>query len=227
MRLWLSAAVAIAAGFGATAACRAESPWDVSGSIGGVFRPSDQVNTQFFHAATPSITVPGTNRRDFDPGVAIDAALGYRLSPHIRIEGEISYAGYAVDKIFPQTFAPGFPALNGQAFDKTSGAGVSREGGAANIFYDFSPIARVTPYVGIGAGASFAHANTGVFADAGGASFRTPGVSAAVGTAMVEGGLSIPLWPHLALVPAYRYLHAFAPQGGSAHVVKVGLRYSF
>ena len=224
MRRWLSAA-AMAAGLGAASAARADSPWYVSADIDRVFRPSDQVAAQFFHPATPSVTVPGTNGRDYDPGVGIAAALGYRLNAHIRIEGEISDAVYQVDKVFPR--APGFPALNGQAFDRTSGAGVSRAGGAANLFYDFSPIARVTPFVGIGAGASYGHADAGVFADAAGASFKSPGISAAVGTAMAEGGLSIPLGPHLALTPAYRYIRAFAPQGGAAHVVKAGLRYSF
>jgi opacity protein-like surface antigen len=227
MRFLLSAAVAIAAGFGAAAAARADSPWYVSGGVDGVFRPSDQVGDQFFHASTPSVTVPGTVRRDFDPGVAVDAAIGYRLSPRLRVEGEISYADDRLSQIFPRTAAPGFPALNGQAFDRTAGAGVSRVGGAANLFYDFSPIARITPYVGIGAGASVARVGAGVFTDAGGAPFRTPDASATVGQAMVEGGLSIPLAPHLILAPAYRYVRFFTAQGDAAHVVRLGLRYSF
>jgi len=44
---------------------------------------------------------------------------------------------------------------------------------------------------------------------------------------LVEGGVSIALSPHWSLVPAYRFVHYFESQEDVAHVVKIGLRYSF
>jgi opacity protein-like surface antigen len=228
MRLWMVAAMSIAAGLGVGVQARAQSPFYVSGSVGGYFRQSDDVSQVFHHVDQPTSAAPGTNKRDFSPGVEVNAALGYHLTSHIRVEAEFNYTGYTGSAVHPLTSAAGFSELHGQAFDHNSGDDFSRIGGTANAFYDFSPIAALyTPYVGAGVGVVRDHASTGVFTDSVGHIFNTSGGSSTEGLAMVEAGVSIAIAPHLSLVPAYRYVHFFQGDEDVAHVIKVGLMYSF
>ncbi len=158
----------------------------------------------------------------------MNAALGYRLNSHIRFEGEFDYTEYTGSAIHPLTSAVGYPEENGQAFSHTSGDNFSRYGATANVFYDFSPIAaRFTPYVGAGVGAVRTQTNSGLFTNASGFTFGTAGGSSTQGLAMAEGGINVAVAPHLSLVPAYRFVDYFSKGQDAAHVVKVGLRYSF
>jgi opacity protein-like surface antigen len=224
----MSAAAAMAVGLGFTASAQAESPFYVSGGIGGYFRQSDDVDVKVFHENTPTLTSPGSNKRDFSPGILVNGAMGYRLNSHIRFEGEFGYADYTGSNIHPFTSAAGFPELNGQGFSHTSGDTFSRYSATANVFYDFSPIAtRFTPYVGAGVGAAWDHNSAGLFTNASGLTYRNPSASSTEGLAMAEGGINIAVAPHLSLVPAYRFVDYFAKGQDAAHMVKVGLRYNF
>ena len=200
----------------------------MSGSVGGYFRESDETSDQFFHEETPTVMVNGTVRRDFDPGVVGAFAVGYRLTAHIRVEGEMGFPTFTGNTLNPNTTAPGFPNLDGQTFKHTSGDRFTRYTGTANVFYDFSPFGgRFTPYVGAGVGGSANHQSTGLFTASNGAVFHADGGSSTQGLAMVEGGVTIPITRSLSIVPAYRYVHYFAGNQDVAHVVKVGLRYTF
>ncbi len=228
MRMWVGAMAGCAGAVLAGTMARAEAPFYVSGDIGGYFRDSDSGADTFHHSATPTTLVPGTDKRGFDDGEVGYLALGYRVAPHIRVEGELGYASYTGSTLNPFTAVLGYPELNGQTFRRTSGDRFSRYTGTANVFYDFSPYAgRFTPYVGGGMGVSANHQSYGVFTAADGTPFRSSGGSSTQGLGMVEAGVSIALTPQLSLVPAYRYTHFFADKEDVAHVVKVGLRYNF
>ncbi len=204
MRWRTGAATAFLAVFGAVAGARAQRPWYLSDSIGGYFRRSDQVDRQFFNSADPQAPASGVNGREFVPGVVGSGAVGYRLNPHLRIEAEVNFAEYTGAGIFPQTSALGFPQLDGQAFNHTSGDKFTRVGGEVNIFYDFSRMGTVTPYLGVGGGSVSGRTEAGLFADGAASTFSTPSSSMTSGMAMAEAGLSIAVAPHLSLVPAYR-----------------------
>jgi opacity protein-like surface antigen len=76
-------------------------------------------------------------------------------------------------------------------------------------------------------GGAAAHRSTGIFSNSGGATFTAASGSSTEGFAMVEGGVSFALAPHLLLVPAYRFVHYFSDKEDVAHVAKIGLRYVF
>jgi opacity protein-like surface antigen len=223
MRVVFLAAAAAAC----SSAAAADSPFYVSASGGGYFRQSDSTDANFFHAATPTVTVPGTVGRDYDPGFVVDLAAGYHLTQHIRLEAELGYTSYSGKTLAPFTAQPGFPQLNGQTFSHVSGDDFSRVTGTLNGFYDFSPIAGVSPYVGAGIGEARNHQSSGMFQASDGATFGNLGGNATHGLALLEAGVSIPLTHNLSLVPAYRYVRYFAGDQDAAHVVKVGLRYRF
>ena len=233
MKLILGLATVIGAALATGAAAQAAStaaqgPWCVSVGGGGYFREGDDGPDTFHHLDAPTTLVTGTDKRNFDAGETFAFALGYRVAPHIRIEGEFDYVTYTGSSLRPATTAPGFADLHGQAFDRTSGDRFSRYEGTVNAFYDFNPIAgRFTPYVGAGIGASSDHQNMGDFKDASGVLFTSSGGSSTQGLALVEGGVAVALTPSLSLVPAYRYTRFFADQEDVAHTAKVSLRYSF
>jgi opacity protein-like surface antigen len=225
----VSAVVALTAASMWTVKAEAQSPWYLEGSVGGYFRDAQSGPSTFSHTATPTATVPGTLRQTFDSGIIGNIGLGYRLTPHLRVEGEIGDFGYTTRTVNPNTTAAGFPELNGQTFTHQSGAQWSRYTGTVNAFYDFSPIAKqFTPYVGGGIGASADHRTAGSFINAAGQHFSssTSG-SSTEGLGFLEAGVSIAIAPHWAIVPAYRYVHFFSANEDVAHVAKVGLRYSF
>jgi hypothetical protein len=93
----------------------ADSPWYVSGSVGGYFREADSTSTSFFKVANPSVTAPGSVPRSFDPGVVGNVAVGYDLLPNVRVEAEFGYADYTGSALNPVTYNPNFPRLNGSA----------------------------------------------------------------------------------------------------------------
>ena len=228
MRFWFAAAVGLATALTAFANAEAESPFYVSGSVGGYFRESDDAAVNVFHDDTPTVTVPATTKRSFDPGVMAAIAVGYRFGTHIRLEGEFDYSTYKGESLNPYTAAAGFPMLNGQRFKLASGDKFSRYTTTMNAFYDFSPIAgRFTPYVGGGLGVVQDDKTVGSFVSSTGTPFGSTAKSETDGVAVVEGGVSIALTPRLSIVPAYRYVRIFTGDQDVAHVVKIGLRYSF
>lgn len=229
---WRMSAVAGLAALAWAVNAEAQSPWQgpwyLEGSLGGYFRQPQEGPDVFHHSNTPTVTVAGTDTLKFSPGLVANLGVGRRITPHIRLEAEVGYAAYSGHSLNPYTTAPGFPALDGQTFTHRSGDRWSRYTGAVNAFYDFAPIAgRFAPYVGGGVGASANHRTNGIYADAAGQTFTTTGGSSTQGFAVVEGGVSIALSPHWAVVPAYRYVRYFADDQDVAHVAKVGLRYSF
>lgn len=207
-------------------AARAESPWYVSGSLGGYFREdSSGVETITNHV----ITAPGIVTDTFDPGILANAALGYRLPAGFRLEAEAGYASYQAATTNPNS-AP-FPTLRGQQFNRQTGGGRTVFMGTLNVFYDLPFTGRFVPYLGGGLGGAHTEAQHTRFVDSEGNGFTESSGEATRGVALVEGGVNISLSSHLALVPAYRYLLFFTDQSSrgdeAAHIVKLGLRYSF
>lgn len=221
-------AAVVLAVFGVAAAAHAESPWYVSGSFGGYFKEDQSGAAKFRHGQDEPYSATGTDRRAFDPGYIVSLAIGYHLTPHIRLEAEGGYFTYRGSTVHPFTTNPSFPALNGQTFDHISGDRFLRYTATANAFYDFSPIGRwIAPYVGGGVGASADHQTQGLFAASNGTTFRTSGGKSTQGLAFVEGGLTLALSPHWSIAPAYRYQRFFASNEDVAHIAKVSLRYRF
>lgn len=229
MRWLVSAAVGLAAAFTCAANAQAESPWYLEGSAGAYFRQPKSGAAEFFHTATPDIKVSGVNKLRFDTGPIVDIGVGYRLTRQFHVEAEAGYFTYTTQTLNPLSTAPGYPALSGQTFTRTSGARWSRFTGSVNALYDFASIGRrFTPYVGGGIGASADHRTKGAFVSAAGQTFTAgAGDTSTEGFGLLEAGVSISLSPHWAVVPAYRYVHFFAGGEDVAHVAKVGLRYSF
>jgi len=226
---WIAPALAgLAATLACTASAEAASPWYVEGGLGGYFRDSESSSNTFHRNATPNVNVSGVDTLKFNPGLIANVGVGYRLTSHLRIEAEAGYFTYTGHTLNPYTSAPGYPALNGQTFTRRSGDRWSRYSGTVNAYYDFTPIAgRFTPYVGGGVGASADHRTNGRYKSAGGQIFTTPGGTSTQGFGLVEGGVSIAVSPHWAVVPTYRYMHCFAVGEDSAHVGQIRLRYSF
>lgn len=206
----------------------AEGPWYVSGSVGGYFR-EDNNGPDTIHNQV--ITAPGTTARTFDPGVISNVAVGFKLPFHMRVELEAGYTDYQTAKVNPSSSA--FGALNGQDFNHQSGGDRTRYMGTVNVFYDLPPIGWdwFVPYVGGGIGGTHGESTHGRFVDSNNTSFTGAGGQSVRGIALLEGGISISLTDHIAVVPAYRYVRFFAdsPSFGDeiAHIAKLGLRYSF
>ena len=222
-------ALAAALSFACAAAAEApwaESPWYVSADLGGYFRQPISYATNFRRSGDPSLKAPGTLARDYDPGLSGHLALGYRLSPRFRLEGELGETAYTGSTIYPYTNDPVFPALNGSPRAPSRAPSINRFSGAMNAFLDFRPLGQVTPYFGLGLGAFDAHSTTGYYPKPGSA-FRILASSGVDGFGQAEVGVSLQLSHHWSVAPAYRFVRAFAANGDTAHIAKVGLRYAF
>ena len=217
----------IAVALSATAPALADGPWYVSGSVGGYFREADSTSTLFFHSDDPGFKVPGSVRRSFDPSVIGNVAVGYMVMPQIRVEAELGYTDYNGSTLNPVAHDPLFPHLDGRTFTHQSGNDWERFMGTVNIFYDFLPIAGITPYVGGGLGASANDKSLGIFLDSHGNRFTASGSSGTEGLGLVEAGASYPLADNLAITASYRYMHFFDAGEDIAHIVKMGVRYTF
>lgn len=253
MRSWLVAAGCAAAMVWGAPAARAESPWYISGSAGGVFVQDFADGTTFSKTipilapqlrqtmagnnivvvahpptfVTVPVTARGTQRLSYSPGAAAYLAIGYHVSSHIRLEGEVGYAHFSVSTLRPSSASTYFTRLNGQTFEHQSGAAVDRISWTLNAFYDFPTLAsRFSPYLGLGLGGLENHRTTGRFVDAVGTTFTSNG-GWVVGTeALLEAGVGIRVARRWMVSPAYRYDHLL-PSGQDAHLVKVGARYLF
>jgi len=209
------------------APARADGPWYVSGSVGGYFRESNSGTTSFFHSDDPTFRVPGTESLSYNPSVIGNVAVGYALMPQIRVEAEIGYTDYTGNTLNPLTHNPKFPRLNGSTFTHLNGDDYRRFMGTANVFYDFLPMAGFTPYIGGGIGASANKKSFGQFVGPTGSRFNSSGGSSAEGLALLEAGAAYPLTDNLAITASYRYMHFFDDGEDIAHIVKMGVRYSF
>lgn len=77
---------------------------------------------------------------EFDPGFSFAAAIGGQINESMRVEPEISYQENDLDKA---SNGAGSVSINGDA---------SVWAFMTNIYYDFLPEARATPYIGGGIG---------------------------------------------------------------------------
>lgn len=232
MRFTVLTAALVASACGSTAAM-AQSPWYVSGNLGGYLRQdSDRSGT--FTRSNSAETAKGNERLSYNPGVTVNAAVGYRLTSRLRLEGEVGYTAYGSKSLNPSTSNPDFPELNGASFKRLSGGDLSRVTETAGAFYDLAArtpyipyTVQYIPYVGAGGGAAETNATDGVFATPAGTPFNLHGGPATVGLLFAEAGVGVTLSPHWSIVPAYRYVHFFGAGQDAAHVVKLGLRYAF
>lgn len=217
----------LAAGVGAIAGeARAAGPWYVAGSIGGYFREDATGSTTITNGVT---TAPAEVARSFDPGALLNATVGYRFPVRLRAEIEFGYAQYGADSITPMV--PPFPALNGVTFSHPVGSNLHRLMGTANLFYDLPVAGRFVPYVGGGLGVMHVQPVTIAFQSASGTRFTSRLGGGDKGVALLEAGVTVALTDAIAVVPAYSYIHSAGSVHNNgteiAHVVKLGMRYSF
>jgi opacity protein-like surface antigen len=217
----------LAAGMGVFAAeAQAAGPWYVAGSVGGYFREESTAPTTF---SSGSATAPGEVTRTFDPGVVLNLAVGYRLPAHLRAEVELGYAHYNIDTVTPTVAA--LPALNGVQFGHSTGSDLQRTMATANLFYDLPVAGCFVPYVGGGLGAIHIQSGTTTSISATGAQLVGHRPSGDDGVALIEAGVTIAVTDAIAIVPAYRYVREFGDVANNgteiAHIVKLGMRYSF
>ena len=214
---------AILAGHGAAA----QSNWYIGASASAAFVADVSRSTTLFNGSGRQ--GPGTNTTTFNPGEAIDVALGYRLPFSFRIEADFGYTHYKVDTIDPLSTNGAFPRLNGMRLSNASGGDRNRFTEVVNLFYDL-PIsyAGLTPYIGGGAGYFHGWATDAVFRTSGGTRFTQRGATGGAALVLGEIGVSCALTPKLSLVPAYRYEYSIGPLvSHGANIVKLGLRYAF
>jgi len=226
MRIVFSAVAIVSLAF--SGSVNAASPWYVSGSVGGYFPDDVSRPDTFSRLNDPSSTVNGTVRATFGSGVTENAAIGYRLTPNFRVETELGYASYQNNAQYPSTNSPDFPNLDGRKFSRSSGGEVSRFMGTVNGFYDFAGLNdRFAPYIGGGLGGASSRRSVGLYTAANGSFLTASGGSSPQAIGLIEGGLTIKLNDHLAIVPAYRYIQYLRTDQGSANIAKVGIRYQF
>jgi len=254
MRIYptLAAGCVVAMGWIAPAA-HADNRWYISGSIGGFFLQNYTDETTFSKlvsvpvsrsaasisgnnvvvvARPPTfiltpVTAKGTQRFSYSPGPVENLAIGYRIIPQVRVEGEIGYSNFGVSTLQPSVNNLYFLNLNGRTFDRQSGAAVDRMTWTLNAFYDFPTVAsRFSPYLGVGYGGNENHRTTGHFVSTNGTTFTSNGGWSGGNEGLLEAGINIRMSRHWALLPAYRYDHFFI-DGQNVNIAKLGMRYSF
>ncbi len=224
MRFSLSVVSALA-GLTIASAADAQSALYIGGSAGASFM-SDRGFGTTFHSGT-GMTSPGSATTSFDPGATLDGAVGLHLPLGFRVEGELGWVHNDVDSTTVNPSNPAFPVPNGTKFTSPSGGERNFITATVNLFYDIPVrIAGIAPYIGAGAGYYHLSANNTVFSQPYTFTGRASDTSGAV--VLAEAGLTIPVVPRLAVVPAYRYEHFFnSTEGWNSHQIKVGLRYDF
>lgn len=157
----------------------------------------------------------------YDPGYAVGGAVGYRINPNWRLEGEVTYRRNKVDDL--------------EVGSNKDGARGRAESSAflANGYYDFANSTAWTPYLGLGIGVAAVgwfnvkESGTNLIDDA---SFAF--------AYQLGGGVAYEFAPGLALTLDYRYFRTtdvtiqeesaefseFSYQNSS---VWLGLRYTF
>lgn len=153
-----------------------------------------------------------------NPGYAIWAALGYRFGNGFRAEVELGYGRIEAESV---SFLGVSVPVDGTT-DLFSGT--------INGFYDFNVGGVVTPYIGGGVGVLHSSVDE-VTATVGSTTITAEGDDSTDLTAFAEAGVAVSVAQQLELVPAYRFQWVNNGEDGfdddMAHVVKVGLRYTF
>ncbi len=208
----------------ASSAAHAQNSWYISGSAGAAL----------FSDRTADATLrnglgqrgPGQITTTFNPGVAVDGAIGYHLPLGFRVEAEFGYIHSSRDTVTINTSVPALSFLNGK-FSSPVGGDLNFFTATVNMFYDLPVnLAGIKPYVGAGAGYYHLNADQAEFT----VPFRVTGAGADFSNVAVlaEVGATISLGPKLSLVPAYRYEHFFTGSNGfDSNQFKIGLRYDF
>lgn len=205
----------------------AQSNWYISGSAGALLVPDVSGSTTIFSSSS-KLQGPGTNTATYNPGEALNAALGYRLPMGFRVEAELGYLHYTDDTINPLSTNGAFPAYTGAKLSNPSGGDHDRFTATVNLFYDLPvTFAGITPYVGGGAGYFHGTAADAVFLTSTDRTFTVHGSTGDNALVLGEIGASYALTPKLSLVPAYRYEYFFGTSAHSANILKIGLRYAF
>lgn len=221
-------ALAAAAGMMLAAHGASAQGWYISGSAGGVF-PMD--TSRLITVTNPGrgLIGPATNTSTFNPGEAVNAAVGYSLPLGFRVEGELGYQHFTANSISPDSTNGTFPELTGAKLSNPSGGDHDIFTATANLFYDLPySLAGITPYVGAGAGYYQGHSTTAVFLNPQGPRFIMNSGTSRNAVVLGEVGASYALTPSLSLVGSYRYESLFRTSGTlGANIVKIGVRYSF
>jgi Outer membrane protein beta-barrel domain len=211
---------------GGASAANAQSDWYLSGSAAAYLRQDSTYSA--------SISKPGaapaadTEKDNYDPGAMVSVGVGKRIGQHLRVEGQLGYAGYTISRINPFTTDPNYPRIDGRAFYQREGVRYTRETADIIGFYDFNPMRwGVTPFLGAGLGASEDHRGAGVLQSADGATMTIQAKSAAELLGLAEFGLSIPLTPGLTLVPNYQFVRYFRRTPDAVNVFGATVRYAF
>ena len=143
----------------------------------------------------------------YDDGWAGGLRIGYRLSNIFRIEGDVSGSYNEVDEVADVDLDD----INAdvELYTLTFGAG---------LYADLIRIGNLITYVGAGGGGAYREFDQ----DFTGADDDTELYAHA------EGGISIELSPHFALVPHYRlvWYDEFGDDDQLAHWIRLGLRFS-
>lgn len=157
-----------------------------------------------------------SNRPTSPPFGMIDAGVGYRFNPWLRLDGTLEYRGAGMRARFGLT-DPASPAFHGPLdYGYAGRAYLSAIVGLMNVYADLGTYWGFTPFVGAGAG--FADNRTSRFADHGlayslngpvaawGGSF--PGGSRTSFAWALMAGVDFAVAPNLAIELGYRYLDA-------------------
>lgn len=208
----------------ASSTAHAQSSWYIGGSAGAALF-SDRTADVTIHDGIGQ-TGPGEAKTTFDPGVALDGAIGYHLPLGFRVEGELGYIHTSRDTVTVNTSVPALSFLNGK-YSSPDGGDMNFFTATVNVFYDLPvDLAGIKPYVGAGAG--YYHLNVDQVEFTVPYHFTGSGADISNAVVLVEVGATIPLAPSLSLVPAYRYEHFFASSTGyDLNQFKIGLRYDF
>ena len=222
----------------------------VSGALGAVFRPTysatldrpaDPFGNRVF-VSGQAVPYKESEATNFGAGFEADVAFGRRFSlgnyGALRAEAEFSFRDYP-------TGASTVTSLPGQVYNTTVNASLKTTNGldqeryaeTANLFYDLSKFAGLTPYFGGGIGyqegvstsgdrTRTAVINSGGVQTNSASTIHADRASDDQGTWLAEVGVAVPLTQRLSLAPAYRFSQAFDGQK-PIHLIRVALRYSF
>jgi opacity protein-like surface antigen len=222
---WNIAAVMVAA-LGYSASAFAQSQWYVAGSAGALLQEDESFSTVIHNGL--GMMAPGSNTDTFSPGTELSASVGYRLPQSFRIEGEFDFSENSVATISPNAFGALPLVANGSRQDVYAGGQHHQYAETINLFYDLPVGGRFVPYLGGGVGYYHGDASTTFSTTPTGGPFTGHGYESNNALILAEGGVSVAVDDHWAVVPAYRFEHLFY-DGRSAvddHIFKVGLRFS-
>jgi opacity protein-like surface antigen len=162
--------------------------------------------------------VSGTG--EFHPGYSLNGALGYRFGNGLRIEGELGYGRAGVHRLTGNGVRANFSDVDVNLYSAT-----------LNAFYDFETGTNFRPYLGAGVGAVHTRQSSGTASVPGVGTFNVGKDDSTDLTVLGEAGVNMVINQSWDLVPSYRFQWVDSSVNGSddsfAHIVRIGLRYSF